>query len=613
MLAVMSARARDGQRALIDGDAGLAISWLNATAENVPPLEQVRDGTVSIVADCRLDNRHALLAALREPEDGQSDALLIVQAYLRWGTDCVERLTGDFAFAIRDAGNRTIFCARDHVGVKPFYYLAGRERFVFASDIKGIFAAGGVERRVDDGWVAAFLAGLSDDYQATPYADIRSLPAGHIMVVSAETQRMERYWRAEAGCRAPRRDSADEFRHLFQQSVARRMRGASVGAMLSGGLDSSSIACVAAQVGRKEGAEPLHTYSLVFPNSPGMDETGFIDAVVDSTGCVSRRLTVGDERPFAQAEEILDEQEGLFAAPGLSTTRRLYAAARADGRRVLLDGHGGDEVVSHAFVRLNELAHKRRWLELWMEVRGVSRLYGTNSIATYVELLSSFGPTLPLSRTRQRLARLRHRALGRADRGPSWRRMLNSDLLQRTELMQRYQIAARERQSTLTDEPRFHRWQVSSGLVAHAFQVLDKAAATAGIEPRYPFWDKDLLEFCLSLHPSEKLSNGWSRLVLRKAMQDILPPRIQWRTDKIDFRENLVGGMLRNHEPLLDRTFGADADRVAPYVDIPEMRAAYRRLQENPASVPMDDVLHVWRTTWLSQWLKQLERPGLSP
>jgi asparagine synthase (glutamine-hydrolysing) len=280
---------------------------------------------------------------------------------------------------------------------------------------------------------------------------------------------------------------------------------------------------------------------------------------------------------------------------------------------VLLDGHGGDEVVSHAFVRLNELAHKRRWLELWMEVQGVSRLYGTNSIATYLELLSSFGPTLPLSRTRQRLARLRHRALGKADRGPSWRRMLNSDLMQRTELMQRYQVAARERQSTLTDEPRFHRWQVSSGLVAHAFQVLDKAAATAGIEPRYPFWDKDLLEFCLSLHPSEKLSNGWSRLVLRKAMQDILPPRIQWRTDKIDFRDNLVGGMLRNHEPLLDRTFGAEADRVAPYVDIPEMRAAYRRLQESPASVPMDDVLHVWRTTWLSQWLKQLERPGLSP
>ncbi|TIU33071.1 MAG: asparagine synthase, partial [Mesorhizobium sp.] len=127
-----------------------------------------------------------------------------------------------------------------------------------------------------------------------------------------------------------------------------------------------------------------------------------------------------------------------------------------------------------------------------------------------------------------------------------------------------------------------HRWLLSTGLVPHAFEVLDKAAANFGVEPRYPFWDKPLVEFCLALPGEEKLKDGFGRHVLRRAMQGVLPPAVQWRRDKIDFTANLVNGMLGNHRELLDRLLISDSERIAPYVNLPAVAAVYDRMLRQP-------------------------------
>ena len=153
-----------------------------------------------------------------------------------------------------------------------------------------------------------------------------------------------------------------------------------------------------------------------------------------------------------------------------------------------------------------------------------------------------------------------------------------------------------------------HRWNVSGGLVSHAFEVLDKAAANFGVEPRYPFWDKPLVEFCLALPGEEKLKSGWGRSVLRRAMEGILPPAVQWRRDKIDFKSNLVEGIMNNHRPLLERVLGPEGDRIAPYVNLPAVTAAYGRLVNDPAGAKLDDIQQIWRSVSLSLWLRQVER-----
>ena len=246
MLSRMRHRARDGSSWWTDGSVALGHAWLDTTGEDGPGPLTMAGGKLAITADCRLDNRDELLARLGLRDRSIADAVLIMRAYLKWGEACPTYLQGDFAFAIWDGERQALFCARDHFGVKPFYYHSTGGRFAFASEIGPILALDGVGRRLSEHQIAGFLAGLPDDPQATPYAEIFRLPARHGMTVAGRQVVLRRYWQIEPSQRPARGDAAEEFGHLFAQSVENRMRGTpAVGAMLSGGLDSSSIACVA--------------------------------------------------------------------------------------------------------------------------------------------------------------------------------------------------------------------------------------------------------------------------------------------------------------------------------------------------------------------------------
>ncbi|MDX8439185.1 lasso peptide isopeptide bond-forming cyclase [Mesorhizobium australafricanum] len=609
MLSRMRHRARDGSSWWTDGGVTLGHAWLDTTGEDGPGPLTMAGGKLAITADCRLDNRDELLARLGQRDRSVADAVLIMRAYLKWGEACPTYLQGDFAFAIWDGERRALFCARDHFGVKPFYYHSTDRRFAFASEIGPILALDGVGRRLSEHQISGFLAGLPDDPQATPYAEIFRLPARHSMMVADRQVALRRYWQIEPSQRPPRPDAAEEFRHLFAQSVENRMRGTSaVGAMLSGGLDSSSIACLAGLRAAAKRDPKLKTFSLIFDKGSSMDEKPFIDAVLDDNPLDATLIAVGNYAPFAEFERILQEQEGTFLAPGLSLTRDLYRMAGAKGVKVLLDGHGGDEVVSQGHGHLHELANAGWWLELWRELHSAANTYGEGMLSLYFKFLTIYGPAWRIARMRamaKRLAgKMRHRP-ARAQR--AWAGVVNPELARRTDLAERFHRSGYMPAAVSASEALTHRWLLSTGLVPHAFEVLDKAAANFGVEPRYPFWDKPLVEFCLALPGEEKLKDGFGRHVLRRAMQGVLPPAVQWRRDKIDFTANLVKGMLGNHRELLDSLLISDSERIAPYVNLPEVNAAYDRMLRQPEQATLPDVQHVWRTVSLSLWLRQVQ------
>ncbi|TPM36154.1 lasso peptide isopeptide bond-forming cyclase [Mesorhizobium sp. B2-3-4] len=611
MLARMRHRGPDGSSWWLDGGIALGHAWLNTTGEASPGPLTMAGGKLAITADCRLDNRDELLARLGIRDGSVPDAVLLMRAYLRWGEASPTHLQGDFAFAIWDAERQFLFCARDHFGVKPFYYHAADRRFAFASEIGPMLGLDGVGARLSERRISGFLAGLPDDPQSTPYSDIFALPARHSLTVSAQRVVLRRYWQIEPSQRASRSDVAEEFAHLFSQSVRNRMRGSpSIGAMLSGGLDSSSIACVAGLRNAAERKPKLPTFSLVFDKGSSMDERRFIDAVLDQQRADPTLIPVGNYAPFAEFDRVLEEQEGTFLAPGLTLTRGIYRTAGAKGIKVLLDGHGGDEVVSQGHGHLHELANGGRWMALWREIRSASDTYGDSTLGLYLQFLTLYGPAW-------RIARLRHlgnRVLNRirkpirAPRG--WRDLVNPDLATRTELTERFHRAGYMPPGVQASDALSHRWILSNGYVPHSFEVLDKAAANFGVEPRYPFWDKRLVEFCLGLPGEEKLSRGFGRYVLRRAMEGILPPAVQWRRDKIDFTANLVNGMVRNHRDLLDQLLVSDAGRIAPYVNLPQVSAAYARLLRQPERAAPLDVQYVWRSASLSLWLRQVQHSG---
>ncbi|ESY83589.1 asparagine synthase [Mesorhizobium sp. LNHC221B00] len=612
MLARMRHRGPDGSSWWLDAGIALGHAWLNTLDEAGPGPLTMAGGKLAITADCRLDNRDELLARLGIRDSSVADAVLLMRTYLRWGEACPEHLQGDFAFAIWDAERQLLFCARDHFGVKPFYYHAADRRFAFASEIGPMLGLDGVGARISEHRISGFLAGLPDDPQSTPYSDIFSLPARHSLTVSARQVVLRRYWQIEPSSRPPRSDAAEEFAHLFSQSVRNRMRGtSSIGAMLSGGLDSSSIACVAGLRNAAERKPRLPTFSLIFEKGSSMDERPFIDAVLDQQKVDPTLIAVGDYAPFAEFERVLEEQEGTFLAPGLTLTRGIYRTAGPKGIKVLLDGHGGDEVVSQGHGHLHELANGGRWLDLWREIRSASNTYGDSTLGLYFQFLTLYGPAWRIAKLRQ----LANRTLNKIrrstpTRGRSWRDLVNPDLAKRTELIDRFHRAGYMPRGVQASDALSHRWILSNGYVPHSFEVLDKAAANFGVEPRYPFWDKPLVEFCLGLPGEEKLSHGFGRSVLRRAMEGILPPAVQWRRDKIDFTANLVNGMVRNHRDLLEQLLVSDTDRIAPYVNLPQVSAAYARLLRQPDQAAPLDVQYVWRSASLSLWLRQVQQGG---
>ncbi|WP_192249484.1 lasso peptide isopeptide bond-forming cyclase [Mesorhizobium caraganae] len=610
MLARMQHRAPDGSSWWMDASVVLGHAWLNTTDEAGPGPVTMAGGKLAITADCRLDNRDELLARLGIRDSSVADAVVLMRAYLRWGEACPEHLQGDFAFALWDGERRQLFCVRDHFGVKPFYYHWSDRRFVFASEIGPILDVGGVDMRISEHQISGFLAGLPDDPQSTAYADIFRLPARHSLTVTGHQVVLRRYWQIEPSPRPMRADAAEEFRHLFSQSVRNRMRGTpAVGAMLSGGLDSSSIACVAGMQNAAQRKPRLPTFSLVFEKGSPMDERPFIEAVLAQQKVDGTLISVGNYAPFAEFERILEEQEETFLAPGLSLTRDIYRTAGAKGMKVLLDGHGGDEVVSQGHGHLHELADAGKWMELWRELRSASNTYGDGMLGLYYQFLTLYGPAWRIAKIKRlanrALSKLRSRPTGRPV--TSWRGLINPDLAMRTDLVERFRRAGYMPPAVSASETLTHRWLLLNGMVPHAFEVLDKAAANFGVEPRYPFWDKPLVEFCLALPGAEKLNQGFGRSVLRRAMEGILPPAVQWRRDKIDFTSNLVKGMLGNHRDLLDKVLVADAALIAPYVNLPEVTAAYGRISRQPDEATLPDVQYVWRSIALSLWLRQVQ------
>ena len=275
MLEAMAHRGPDGAAQWLDGPVALGHAMRHTTPESLRERQPVSDGTRWLVWDGRLDNRYQLLDALRAGGIGagsETDPELVLAAYRVWGRACVERLAGEFAFLIWDAGTRTLFGARDRIGLKPFYYCRHGGRWLVASEAKGILAVLERAPQPDDELVLAAL--LSEcreaDNHRSLFAGIRRLPPGHVLIVRDGSWNVERYWRVDPHrqiVRAHPQEYVDEFAALFREAVACRTRSAfPVGSLLSGGLDSSAITATAAS-----GGAALEAFS-VFSEDSAADE-----------------------------------------------------------------------------------------------------------------------------------------------------------------------------------------------------------------------------------------------------------------------------------------------------------------------------------------------------
>jgi asparagine synthase (glutamine-hydrolysing) len=579
-----------------------------ATATRTRPRLPTREaGNRVIAADLRLDNREDLIAALglrtgadRQPNDDE----LVLEAYGRWSDDCPSRLVGAFAFAIWDGSLQRLFCARDLLGMRPFYYHISNGFFAFGSEIAALLIRPGVRRTLNEKRIADYLMHAEPDPAATYYDEIHRLPPAQSMVVAGGGVHLRKYWEPASyidSVSASDDAYPERFRDTFSGSVAASLRATGpVAALLSGGLDSSSITCVAGEQLQDRGEGPLDTFSVLFDDVPASDERKYMQAVIGQ-GRLRPHFVRGDQtNPLAELDSMLRSAEEPFFTPNLYLNWILLKAAREEGVRVLLDGFLGDNVVAHGSRLLTERAARGQWVSVLRDLYTISRRYPRP------------GPVAWSTARRFVLQPLIHEPLQRAWHG-RFRRQLpldptrhfaRRDLLNRTGWLRRSAALDVLKPRTPRTARAEHLAELTSGILPGAVEIAVKAGRSAGVEVRFPFADRRLVEFCLALPPEQKYDHGWTRLIVRRALADSLPPKIRWRTGKANLgpafeHSLLVVGRADLRSAVYDRLAIA-----ADFLDVQAVQNVYRQLHRGPGS--LDRLQAVWQAVVLARWLELL-------
>lgn len=597
MMPSLSHRARNGWATSDLEEASIGVGFTRMTSEEPLGAVILGDDTLKLVYDARLDDRKQLVEILDADPKVASDGDLILLAWRRWGVNFTQHLIGDFAIAIWDDVTKRLILARDHFGVKPLFYRQRERAFAFASEVQTLAKLDAPfhpitmkdisERKILD-FVAAVPA--QDHTIMTPC--IMRVPPGHTLELKLGTQpTLEAYWEPRANFAIPPDGVAAGFRRLFDSAVQDRLRGIQpVACLLSGGLDSTSIACSAANSTASETGGRLITVSAVFDLTPEENERPFIEAALKRHRFDPHFVAFDNYAPFHGFASILRPHWRIVNSPGIRMTSTLLEAARATGAGVLLHGHGGDEVVSHGFGRLNELATARRWHDLWIEAGGVCRLYGQSRFRFVAAAFIQYGRLPGLRRLRRHLAK----------RKPGATKALG---LQKQGAATEHSAAIEMHKMSETDR---HLADLKSIRHVEALELIELSAAHAGLEPRFPFYDIRLVEFCLALPAEAKMAKGWTRFVLRKAMDGLIPKEVQWRATKFDFSVHVARGLLNHHKADIEDIIANDPNRLERYINIEYLSTQFTCLCGRSQSHKAD-IQAIWRALCLNEWLKSFD------
>ena len=622
MMDMLAHRGQDGANLCIDGAVGLGHRMLWITPESLGERLPFKNAarTLWITADARIDNREELIKQLcpaHEASNLITDSELILAAYEEWGEESFAKLLGDFVFAIWDDRKKALYCVRDTFGVKHFYYYRSEKLFAFASEIKALLCLREVPRVLNEVGVADYLLPVYEDKVITLYKDILRLPACHFMKVTREGTYVRRYWEPDLSRELKLRkdeDYADAFRELFTEAVRCRLRSAyPVASMLSGGLDSSSVCCVAGKLLAEDNRPRLHTFSGIWPNmaelDPEIDERRYMQAVVSKGWFDHHDVRADLLSPMAEYDKMLWHQDNALSATNMYMDWAIFKAAHENGARVILGGTDGDTTVSYGYEDLTDFATRGRWWSLFRESRALKRNMPMPR-HTYQRLVWNCGfkagyHARAPEYIKQTVRRLRGRPKISDETSalPSYcrNRPINLDFAKRVGILDRFWALQRNTYPANGTSREIHWGGVSSGMFSYILETYEKSCAVFSVEPRHPFFDRRLIEFCISLPPGQKLHNGWTRSPLRRAMAGLLPPEIETRIDKGNLSVGLKLNLLAYERERIENILMRDSESIEGYVDMPFLREAYRRYEANPLdyldecfSVALVASLHVW-------------------
>jgi asparagine synthase (glutamine-hydrolysing) len=596
MLQAMATRGPHGSFSWSAGPAAIGFLAFHTTPEALLEQQPYVDRlTGSVIAlDGRLDNRDDLGAALSgDVSAADGDAAYLAAAYRRWGIDAFARLVGDFAVVIWDVRHQRLLCARDIMGVRPLCYACSRDgQILVASEARALLATGLVDEDVNDAHALEHLAGQALHRTETLFTHIHRVAPAHVVTMTTAGASSRRFWDFDAA-RAVRyrddREYAEQARDLLGRAVRAHARSTSgVGVLLSGGLDSSAVAALAAA-----GGADCEAFTASFPGQ-SCDETRFAAAVTAHAGLGSHVVPYEphDTRWFDEQRAAYRELPDYPNGASLDSPRSL--AART-GRPVLLTGVGGDEWFTGSPFRFADWFAQGAYAAAARQF--VAELGGRGwTIASRDAVRCGLWQVLPPA-VQRGVKRLRPSV----PLVPDW---IAPEAADRVGLGDRIAFRVKPRPGETFAQADI-RVASGSGYQVHSEEMEDRAASRLGVEQRHPFYDRRVIEFGYGL-PEEQRTRGLTRkFVLRRATAGLLPDVVRLRPDKAEFTSNFVdalpGGDWTGLPRLTERGWivGAAVDRLRRQL------AAGR----SPGDVRVSHAVTVlWMLRAVESWIEQETR-----
>lgn len=550
------------------------------------PLKDI-SSKVMINGDIILDNREELFEIFQINEEKQrkivTDSELVLRSYKKWGYDCPKYLLGDFSFVIYDESKKEIFCVRDHVGCRTFYYYYRNGIFAFSNITDSLLCL--TDGALNERWITDFLSiygplNNSEPFE-TIYTDIFQLPPAHIMIIRENEIIKKRYWDPIKEVKTlelnSHKEYVDKFLEIFKEVVKSKIRTSyDVGILVSGGLDSGSVAAIASKELKKSN-KVLKGYSFVplkgFPEKKKSnfmyDESDYVNLLKDKCGNMEVEFCRNDS---INSMTNMDEYIESYEQP-IKTIQNSYwinevtKKCSKNNIKVLLGGQFGNATISFGdnLVHMNELVNDFKVFELIDEVKATAKMYSVSQKYIYKDIIKNKIPNT----IKKYVSRKNNSIDNRFRYVP-----INKEFIDKWNVIKRFDEKNYNLMFDKFDNlATIRKGMLDDTIVSHISIMITKYPLKYGVIRRDPTKDKRIIEFCMSLPSSEYVHKGVDRYLIRSAMKGILPEEIRtnWKHRGVqsgDWVERLKPDWIHIYEEIVQSLNDKDMKK---YMDIDKL------------------------------------------
>jgi asparagine synthase (glutamine-hydrolysing) len=586
----------DGWRCHRQPDIAISYHAFHTTQESRREIQPYVTGSGSIITwDGRLDNRQELIAQCNDGlNPSATDVEIVAAAYQKWGTGSFAKLIGDWALSVCSPSHRLLILAKDPIGTRHLYYTFEKDRVSWSSILDPLVLLAGKTFELDEEYIAGWLSFFPATH-LTPYLGIHAVPPSTFVLIRSGKHTVSKYWDFDPGKKILYRTDAeyeDHFRSVFRQSVRRRLRSDSpVLAELSGGMDSSSIVCMADEIiaGKKAETPRLHTVSYYDNSEPNWNERPYFMKVEEKRGQQGCHIDVGVQQALSFDFDPDFSATPAVRSPHGAVARKLSGLITSCGNRVVLSGIGGDELTGGVPTPVPELADlltSVQGLRLARQLKSWALSKRMPVVHLLWQLIRAFSPS-------------RFVGVPRHKRPASW---LHQAFIHR----HRAALQGYERRFRLFG-PRPSFQENMSVLQFLRRQITSSPPSAEPLyEKRYPYLDTEMIQFLCGVPRHQLVRPGQRRSLMRRALIGIVPDELLNRKRK---------------------AFVGRAILVAIAAELPSLISAARHLQLSDRGIVDAEAFcetlvkagggqdvpltTLWRSIYLESWIRNLRRRNL--